>query len=142
MRLMQKTPIVGLKNLKFKITFQTLAPNKILYFPSNLCLVRSFFLFPSLSRGGGAGPRNYHTTQFLLCIADPFHLIPHSYMHIWWQYNPSLRIYVFICPCFFPLSLHVAEENQHSGCKPLTKLAKIIWENVWLLSSLVFSGLQ
>jgi hypothetical protein len=50
-----------------------------LYFPSNLCLVRSFFIFPSLSRGGVASPRNYHTTQFLLCIVDPFHLIPHSY---------------------------------------------------------------
>ena len=112
MRLMQKTPIVGLKNLKFKITFQTLAPNKSLYFPSNLCLVRSFFLFPSLSRGGGAGPRNYHTTQFLLCIVDPFHLIPHSYASMVAIQPLPQNFWFHLSLFFFPLSLHVAEEHQ------------------------------
>jgi hypothetical protein len=96
-----------------------LAPNKSLYFPSNLWLVRSFFIFPSSSRGGGASPRNYHTTQFLLCIVDPFHLIPHSYA-IWWQYNPSLRIFGFICPCFFFHWAYMLQKSTSSGCKPLT----------------------
>ena len=86
-------------------------------FPSNLSPVKSFFLFPSLSRE--VSPRNYHTTQFLLCIVDPSHLIPHSYAYMM-AILPLPRNFCFHLSLFFSHWACMLQKSTSSGCKPLT----------------------